>query len=127
MSYNEALQALEMLILPMIEEPPRTTPPASPVLGSCYVVAAGPSGAWAGKAHCLATYTGGGWRFVTPSDGMSAYVRSSGTRAIYLEGAWELSGGPIASPSGGTTLDIEARSAIDQILTALRQHGLVAS
>ena len=31
----------------------------------------------------------------------------------------------IASPSGGTTVDAEARSSIDQVLATLRQHGLI--
>lgn len=33
----------------------------------------------------------------------------------------------IADPTGGTTTDAEARTAIDQILAALRQQGLIAS
>jgi hypothetical protein len=33
----------------------------------------------------------------------------------------------IASPDGGTTVDGEARASIDQILQAMRQHGLIAS
>lgn len=32
---------------------------------------------------------------------------------------------PIATPSGGATTDVEARTAIAQILAALRQHGLI--
>ena len=32
---------------------------------------------------------------------------------------------PIASPTGGMTVDVEARSSIDQILTNMRQRGLV--
>ena len=31
----------------------------------------------------------------------------------------------IAAPAGGTVVDGEARSAIDQILGALRAHGLI--
>jgi hypothetical protein len=31
----------------------------------------------------------------------------------------------IPSPSGGTTIDGEARAAIDQILATMRQHGLI--
>jgi hypothetical protein len=31
----------------------------------------------------------------------------------------------IPAPTGGTTVDLEARTAIDQILAALREHGLV--
>lgn len=33
----------------------------------------------------------------------------------------------VTSPVGGVTVDGEARSSIDQILTALKQHGLIAS
>ena len=32
---------------------------------------------------------------------------------------------PIASPSGGTTVDAEARTSINEILATLRQHGLI--
>ena len=122
-----ALQALEILAAPVVEEPPLATPPSSPLPGSCYVVAANPSGAWSGKAGCLAAFTSGGWKFVTPADGMTVYVRSTGTRAIHVDGTWALSGGPIESPSGGTTIDTQARSAVDQILDALRQHGIIAA
>jgi hypothetical protein len=33
----------------------------------------------------------------------------------------------IASPTGGTNVDVQARSTIDAILSALRQHGLIES
>lgn len=125
--HNEAVQALEVLVAPTVEGPPLATPPILPARGSCYIVAASPTGAWAGKAQCLAAFTSGGWRYVMPFDGVTAYVRSTETRAIYRDGAWALSGSPIASPSGGATVDTQARSAIDQILGALRQHGLIAS
>ena len=36
-------------------------------------------------------------------------------------------GEPISSPSGGATVDQEARSSIDQILATLRQNGLIAN
>jgi hypothetical protein len=62
-----------------------------------------------------------------PVEGMTAYVRSTSTQAIYRGGSWEVSGGPIASPSGGATVDAQARLAIDQIIDALQQHGLIAS
>ena len=32
----------------------------------------------------------------------------------------------VASPSGGTVIDTQARGAIDQILAAMREHGLIA-
>lgn len=144
-THNEALQTLDAIVAGAVEEPPRTAPPTSPSVGACYIVAPSPTGAWAGKSQFIAAYTSGGWRFVAPLEGMSAYVRSTGVWATYQSGAWELGivrgtsvviGGQqvvgsrssaIASPSGGTTVDSAARSAIDQILTAMRQHGLIES
>ena len=35
-------------------------------------------------------------------------------------------GAAIAAPAAGTTIDSEARSAIGEILAALRLHGLIA-
>jgi hypothetical protein len=75
---------------------------------------------------------------------MSFYVRSDGTTAAFRAGSWELGkvrasslviagqqvvgsqAAAIASASGGTTVDSEARAVLDQILAALRQHGLIA-
>jgi len=34
-------------------------------------------------------------------------------------------GSPVADPSGGSTVDSEARTAIGAILSALRAHGLI--
>ena len=141
--HNEALQVLDVLVAAAVEGLPQAAPPASPAVGSCYIVAASPTGVWAGHAHQLAAYTSGGWRFVAPRDGMSAYVAVNGSLALYHGGAWEIgslkgsqlmvdgvkvvgSQGPaIAAPAGGTTADIEARAAIGQILAAMRQHGLI--
>jgi hypothetical protein len=33
----------------------------------------------------------------------------------------------ITNPGGGTIVDVEGRAAIDAILNALREHGLIAS
>jgi hypothetical protein len=141
--HNEALQTLDVLVAAAVEEPPRASPPASPVLGACYIVASSPTDAWAGNAQCIAAFTSGGWRFLGPLEGVVAYVRSMGTWATYRAGAWEIGqlrgaslildglqvvgsrAVAIASPSGGTTVDAEARATIDQILTTLRQHGLI--
>lgn len=33
----------------------------------------------------------------------------------------------ISAPFGGTTVDSEARTAIEQLLTTMRQHGLIGT
>jgi hypothetical protein len=141
--HNEALQTLDLLVAAAVEEGPRSSPPTSAATGACYIVGSSPSGAWAGKNACLAGYTSGGWRFISPLEGMTAYVKATGTWANYHDGSWDLGSlrgaslvlggvqvvggrlGAIAGPSGGTTIDAESRTVINQMLAALRQHGLI--
>ena len=141
--HNEALQLLDIMVSATVEEPPLATPPGAPAVGSCYLVGSGPSGEWSGRSGQLACFTSGGWRYVVPRDGMSAFVRSIGVNAVYKAGSWELgtlSGstvvlggtqvlGPraaaIATPSGGSVADAQARATIGEILAAMRQHGLI--
>jgi hypothetical protein len=142
--HNEALQALDLIVAAAVEEPPLAAPPASPTVGSCYIIAASPSGAWAGHAGCIAGMTAAGWRFVTPVEGLTALVRSTGATAIYRAGGWEMGilrgekveiggqqvvgsrAGAIAAPAAGSVIDVEARAAVSAILSALRLHGLIA-
>ena len=141
--HNEALQTLDVLVAAAVEELPRNSPPSSPVLGECYIVGSAPTGIWAGRTACLAAFTSGGWQFLPPLEGMLVFVRSAAASAAYRAGAWEIGqlrgsnvildglqvvgsrAAAIASPSGGTTIDAQARSTLDQILTALREHGLI--
>ena len=78
-------------------------------------------------------------------EGLAAVIRSTGSTAVYRNGAWEigkLRGSEVAidgikvvgarqaaivAPAGGGTADLEARAAIGAILTALRGHGLIAT
>jgi hypothetical protein len=74
---------------------------------------------------------------------MTAYVRSTAVWTVYRSGAWEMGQlrgsavhvgnqqvvGPrtaaISAPDGGTTVDLEARAALGQVLASMRQHGLI--
>ena len=142
---NASLQILDTVAAAAVEQLPQNSPPSSPVVGACYIVDTAPTGAWLGKAQCLAAFTSGGWQFIVPAEGLIAYVKSASTWAVFRASAWEVGqvrgsklilGGlqvvgsqaaAIASASGGTTVDTQARATIDQILTTLRQHGLIAT
>ena len=143
--HNEALQVLDCIAAASVEEPPRNDPPADPPDGATFIIGPTPTGLWSGKAGQLANMSAGGWRYIVPTEGMSALVRTSGLRADYRSGGWAIGtvvaghievGGvqvlgaqvaAIASPSGGSTVDSEARSAIGLMLDAMRQHGLIAT
>lgn len=141
--HNEALQTLDIVASLAVEEGPRIDPPATPQIGACYIVGASATGAWAGQSQSVAGFTSGGWRFVVPVEGMSAYVKADSIWAVYRSGGWDLGvlrgsvvdiGGQqviasraaaIASAADGTVIDSEARAVLDQILGALRHHGLI--
>ena len=144
MTHNEALAVLDLLTLPSVAAVGTTTPPASPVVGQCWIVGGAPVAAWSGHAAALAGWTGGGWRFAGPREGMTAWSEADGCRAVYARGAWQIGtltateltiGGQrvvgarqpaIAAPTGGTTSDAEARAAIGQVVAALAAHGLIS-
>lgn len=134
-----------MLVAGAVNRPPSAMPPDSPAEGDCYIVGADATGAWTGKSGCVAAWTSGGWRFVSPTEGMALFDRRSGSFAVYRAGSWEIGVvrgaslvidgqqvvGPraaaVAPPSGGAVIDAEARTAINAILGALQQHGLIAT
>lgn len=143
--HNEALQIVDSISWPVVEEPSRNDPPGGTAEGVSYIVGPAPTGAWAGKSGQLAVMSPAGWRFVEPFDGLSVLVRTTRERAEYFAGSWEIGvtraarlevggeqvvsarSGAIADPVGGATIDTEARATIGQVLAALRGHGLIAS
>ena len=145
LAHNEALQVLDLALCAAVAEPPRGSPPSSPAIGDCYLVAVGATGEWAGREHSIAGHTSGGWRFIAPVEGLTALVRSTGTWAVYRNGGWELGAlrgsaviigseqvvgarrPAIGAPTGGSVVDTEGRAVIAEILDAMRQHGLVES
>lgn len=144
-THNEALAALDLLVQASVQGIGVNAPPAAPVAGQAWVVGTAPSGAWTGHAGELAGWTAGGWRFAPAREGLAAWIEPTGTVARRRGGVWEqglVRGATlvidgvavvraqrpaIADPTGGSTTDARARTAIGQVLEALRAHGLIAS
>lgn len=143
--HNESLQILDAMVSAAVESAPSNVPPISTIVGNSYIVGTSPSGSWSGKAGQIASFTMGGWRFIVPVEGTRVHVKDSGLRGLFRAGTWEFGvvrasnvnvGGQqvvaarqpaIANPSGGSGVDANARAAISDILTALRNHGLIAT
>lgn len=88
--------------------------------------------------------TPGGWRFLTPPEGLTLVEQGSGLIAAFRSGAWEFGvqrvaeirvgdakvvgsqAAAIGDPGGGATIDLEARACLAGVLAALRGHGLIA-
>jgi hypothetical protein len=61
--HNSALNQFQVLLSGVISVG-LNTPPGSPAQGDTYILGASPTGAWAGRANCLAGYFGTAWVFV---------------------------------------------------------------
>lgn len=145
LAHNEALALLDIAVQAGVEAVGLTEPPAAPQIGACWIVGAAPADAWIGRAGAIAGWTASGWRFVIPADGFAVWDRPGRRWVVRVDGVWEsgilrgdrlMLGGQqvvgerraaIAAPTGGTTVDAEARAGIASILAALRAHGLIAS
>lgn len=140
--HNEALVLLDAALHCAVETAPAAAAPAAPSPGQSWIVGDAATGAWAGKDGQIASFTQGGWRFIAAQPGMAAWNKAAGLWLIFDGIAWSegalpatalvINGrqvvGPrrpaIASPSGGVTIDVEARAAIDELIATFMSHGL---
>ncbi len=83
---NEALAALDTLAQLSVINRTQAEPPPAPQIGATYIVAAGPTGVFAGHADAIAAYDEAGWRFHEPADGWCCYVRSEDLLLVYAAG-----------------------------------------
>ncbi len=94
-------------------------PPASPPAGEAWLAGAGAQGEWAGFDDHICIFFGEAWHFVAPRPGLSAFNESTGAR-IFFSDAWLEASEPSA-PTGGATVDTEARAAIAALVEALQK------
>jgi Protein of unknown function (DUF2793) len=119
---NQAMSVIDALLMGVIEGS-LATPPSSPDDGSSFRILSGANGDWTGHDGELAIRVGGSWNFISPSDGSTVFDRNARVQLRYDSG-WVTATTP-AQPTGGTTIDAEARSAISDILDALRTAGIL--
>jgi hypothetical protein len=140
--HNEALTRIDVALHAAVEESAAAPPPA-PTEGQSWIVGAGATGAWAGKDEAIASWSAGGWRFVEPIVGMLVWNKAAEHWIHWRDGSWSSGELPAAaifvggqkvvgarqpavpSPSGGTVIDEEARTAIAAVTAALKSHGLI--
>lgn len=129
MTHNEALALADIAVQPVVVAVAPAAAPASPALGQCWIVGGAPTGQWAGQAGALACWTSGGWRFVAPFDGMQAWSLADQGIARRRAGVWVVGARQprVSPPSGGATVDSEARAALAALITGLEAHGFFAT
>jgi hypothetical protein len=73
-THNEALRALDALVQLSVLDRDVTEPPAAPVDGDRYIVAASATGAWAGHDSEIAVFQDNAWEFHQPREGWLSWV-----------------------------------------------------
>ena len=119
---NELAARLDALLHGAIEAE-LAVPPASPSDGQAWLIASGASGEWSGKTGQLAARQAGNWLFFVPRDGLRVLNRATG-QDIRFKGSWQAAVRP-AAPSGGLTIDSEARTAINALIGSLTAAGII--
>jgi hypothetical protein len=87
-THNEAIRALDGLVQLAVLDRDRQAPPAAPADGDRYIVAAGATGAWAGKAGRVAAYQDGAWAFFTPRAGWVAWIAAEQLLVVHDGSGW---------------------------------------
>ncbi len=84
---NEALTRMEALLNTGAKDKDLATPPGSPTQGDVYIVAASPTGDWAGQSGKIA-YFDQLWQFIVPAEGVTLWVNDEDAPYTYDGAAW---------------------------------------
>lgn len=141
-THNEAVLALDRLVALVVISRTAAAPPAAPQVGDCYIVPVASAAAWGHPAGTLLHWPGSAWLAEAPRGGQIVLVADEGLMLVHRAGwqaNWPVAGLAIAGravlaappisvapPSGGTTVDSEARATLAAMLNALRQQGIMS-
>ena len=107
---NEALLALDAIVqLSVLDKDLSAPPGTTPADGARYIVAASPTGLWAGKANYVAAWQDNAWRFYLPKAGWFAFIADESKIYTYSGSAWTLFSG------GGTGLPLNSGPVHDTV------------
>jgi hypothetical protein len=141
-THNEALLAIDRQLHLAVESRALEVPPTAPASGAAYIIATGAAGEWKGRAGQIASFDGFGWHYTVPVKGCVAWIADEAAFSVH-DGSWSASGWTanglrisgravlavqpvaIAAPAGGTNVDSQCRAVVVQLLTALRDQGIV--
>ncbi len=121
---NQSLTLIDALLQQSVLDS-LPSPPASPADGDTYRVTSVATAEWAGQEDRIAVRVGGDWLFLEAKEGMRLFDREHGA-FVHFNGQWESPVEPSA-PSGGGTIDAEARQMLNDLVEVLRKTGVFAN
>ena len=83
---------LDFFMNPVVKSYSLTAPPGTPADGDMYLIAAAPTGGWAGKAHHYARWSADlavpAWEFIAPKTGFLVYNLATSAPLRYNGATW---------------------------------------
>lgn len=124
--FDNTMLLLDAVAQLSVKDKDLATPPGSPVAGDRYIVAASPTGAWAGQAGKLAVYIAVAWTFYAPKRGWTAYVEDEDLQYTHNGTAWAVPTQPVANGGTGATTAAAARTNLGLGTIATQNTNAVA-
>lgn len=111
---NTTFAHLNQLVQAAVVDKDLATPPGSPADEALYIVAASPTGAWAGKAGQLAYWltSTNAWQFIVPREGFLVHVNDEDAYYKYDGAAWAI----LATGGGSSTVATQTVSSSGGVL-----------
>ena len=126
-THNEAIRALDALLQIAVLDRDLAAPPVTPADGVRYIVAAAPSGAWAGRSGAVAAYQDGAWTFYSPREGWLAWVADENVLVAYDGIVWAAASvgsvNPVAAVGINATADTTNRLAVSAPASLFNHEG----
>lgn len=84
---NAAIATIDVILNTGAIDRGLNTPPVSPLDADLYIVGSSPTGVWATHANKIAYYQTS-WKFITPNEGMTLWVKDEDKNYTYNGSAW---------------------------------------
>lgn len=88
-THNEAIELLDVIVNLRLEVIGETVPPNSPDEGACWFIGDNPTGDWDNHQGEIAAFLNGGWLYVTPKEGWSAWDVENEKLRVFKSTDWE--------------------------------------
>jgi Protein of unknown function (DUF2793) len=127
-THNEALTRLDSLVQLAVKSRTLATPPATPVEGDRYLIAASPTGDWTGQVGKIAMRLDGQWQFVTPREGFAIWVNDEDATLWFNGSTWVAGSTPtelqnMALLGVNATADANAKFTVASVTTLFNHVG----
>lgn len=87
-THNEALRALDAVVMLAVLGRDLATPPGSPSEGNRYLVASGATGTWSGRDGSIAAWQDGAWSFHGPQEGWRVWIADEDILLVFDGASW---------------------------------------